>query len=197
MKKVLFSLSLLLGIILPLSAQTTWKIDPVHSKVLFTVSHLVVSEVTGKFNEFDATLVQSGADFAGSVLTATIQAKSIDTENEKRDAHLRSADFFDVENYPEISFVSKSFEKITDSTYKVTGDLSMHGVTRSIVLDVKYNGTIKGPWGNTVAGFKATTALNRTDFGLKWNKPIESGGILVGETVTITLQVEMVKQEKS
>ena len=181
---------------LSLTAQTLWKIDPSHSKVLFTVSHMVVSEVTGKFNDFDAMLVQTGSDFEGSTLTASIKTKSIDTENEKRDAHLRSSDFFNAEKYPEITFVGKSFKKIEGGKYKITGDFTMHGITKTVTLDAKFNGTMKGPWGNTVAGFKATTSVNRNDYGVQWNKALESAGNwLVGENVDITLQIELVKQD--
>jgi len=196
MNKLLsLTIVLLIGT-LPVVAQTTWKIDPVHSKVLFTVSHMVVAEVTGRFNEFDATLVQTNDDFSESKLSATIKTNSIDTDNERRDGHLKSADFFDAEKYPELTFESKSFVKTGENTYTITGDLTMHGITKQVVLDATINGITKSPWGNTVAGFKAETTVNRYDFGLKWNKALEAGGVIVGENVQITLQVELVKQEK-
>jgi polyisoprenoid-binding protein YceI len=196
MKKLLSLLIVLLIAALPVVAQTTWKIDPVHSKVLFTVSHMVVSEVTGRFNEFDATLVQTNDDFSESKLSATIKTNSIDTDNEKRDEHLKSADFFDAEKYPEITFESKSFVKTGENKYTITGNLTMHGITKEVVLDATMNGIVKSPWGNEVAGFKAETTVNRYDFGLKWNKALEAGGVIVGENVKVTLQVELVKQGK-
>jgi polyisoprenoid-binding protein YceI len=196
MKKLLSLLIVLLIAALPVVAQTTWKIDPVHSKVLFTVSHMVVSEVTGRFNEFDATLVQTNDDFSESKLSATIKTNSIDTDNEKRDEHLKSADFFDAEKYPEITFESKSFVKTGENKYTITGNLTMHGITKEVVLHTTMNGIVKSPWGNEVAGFKAETTVNRYDFGLKWNKALEAGGVIVGENVKVTLQVELVKQGK-
>jgi polyisoprenoid-binding protein YceI len=176
------------------SQPTTWKIDPVHSKVLFSVSHMVISEVSGRFNDFDATLVQTKEDFTDSKLSATIKTKSIDTDNDRRDNHLRSADFFDAEKNPEITFVSRKFEKTGKDIYKITGDLTIRGVTKSVVLDMKFNGQVKSPMGNFVAGFKATTTINRMDYGVKWNKTMELGGLIVGENVDITLNVELTKQ---
>jgi polyisoprenoid-binding protein YceI len=173
---------------------TTWKVDAAHSKVMFSVSHMVISDVTGRFKEFDATLVQSKDDLTDSKLSATIKVNSIDTDNESRDKHLKSADFFDAEKNPEIIFVSKNFEKTGKNTYKITGNLTIRGTTKSVVLDTKYNGQMKDPWGNLRIGFKATTTVNRMDFGVKWNKVLEAGGLLVGEDVSITINVELTKQ---
>jgi polyisoprenoid-binding protein YceI len=196
MHKSFLTAVLLAVSVLSLNAQSTWKIDAGHSNVIFTVSHMVISEVTGRFNEFDATLVQTGNDLTGSKLNAKIKASSIITDNEGRDKHLRSADFFDVDKYPEITFVSKSFEKVSENKYKITGDLTMHGVTKTVILDTKFNGQMNDPWGNTKAGFKATTEVNRKDFGLVWNKTLETGGVLVGESVGITINAEMNKEKK-
>jgi polyisoprenoid-binding protein YceI len=196
MYKSFFMSALLAVCAVNLSAQTTWKIDIAHSKVMFNVSHMVIAEVTGRFNEFDATLVQNGNDLTGSKLNANIKVSSINTDNEGRDKHLRSADFFDAEKYPEMTFVSKSFEKVKDNSYKITGDLTMHGVTKTVVLDTKFNGQINDPWGNTKAGFKATSEINRKDFGLAWNKVLETGGLMVGENIGIVINAEMNKEKK-
>ncbi len=175
--------------------QVTWKVDQVHSRVQISVRHMVISEVTGLFNEFDATFVQSADDFSNSKIEAVIKANSIDTNNEKRDNHLRSADFLDAANYPEITFTSTSVEKTGENTYKVTGDLTIRDVTKTVVLDTKYFGEVIDPYGRTRAGFKATTSINRIDYGVSWNALLEGGGLIVSETVGITLNMELVKQE--
>ena len=182
--------------IVTMNAQSSWKVDPAHSKVSFSVSHMVISDVTGRFNDFDATLVQMKDDLSDSKLTATIKTKSIDTDNEGRDKHLKSADFFDAEKFPEITFLGKSFEKTGKDTYKISGDLTMHGATKQVVLDTKFNGQMTDPWGNVRAGFKATGIVNRKDFGIIYNKTLEAGGLLIGEDVGIVINVEMVKEKK-
>jgi len=196
MKKIYLSLFILLATVFMATAQTTWKADVAHSKVQFSISHMVISEVTGRFKDFDATLVQTNDDLSDSKLSATIKVNSINTDNEKRDGHLKSADFFDAEKYPEMTFVSKSFTKSGKDTYKISGDLTMHGITKPVVLDTKFNGQVKDPWGNMIAGFKATTIVNRKDFGIVWNKALETGGVLVGEDVSVTIIVEMQKEKK-
>ncbi len=176
-------------------AQTNWTVDKSHASVGFSVEHLVVSETEGKFRKFDGTLVQANAtDFADAKVNVTIDAASIDTDDEKRDGHLKSAEFFDVAKFPTITFVSTSFKKINDKNYKLTGNLTLHGVTKVVVLDVTYKGTAKDPWGNTHAGFKATGKINRKDFGLTWNAALESGGLVVGEEVTIAINLEFLKK---
>ncbi len=175
-------------------AQSTWTIDGSHSDVSFSVSHLVVSEATGKFKKFDGSLNAKGDDFTDAEITFTIDAASINTEDEKRDGHLKSADFFDVAKYPTITFKSKSFKKVDGNKYKLVGDLTMHGVTKSVELDVVFKGTAKSPWGQTVGAFKLSGAINRLDFGLTWNKTLDNGGLLVGETVNITANIEVVKK---
>ncbi len=176
-------------------AQTNWSVDKSHAKIGFTVEHLVVSDVEGNFKKFDGTLVQpNAADFTGSTVEFTIDANSLDTDEEKRDAHLRSADFFDVAKYPTITFKSTSFTKSGANTYKVTGNLTMHGVTKVVTLDVVYKGTAKDPWGNTHAGFKTTTKIVRKDFGLTYNAALEAGGMVIGETVDILINLEFLKK---
>ncbi|MFQ3597789.1 MAG: YceI family protein [Chloroherpetonaceae bacterium] len=175
-------------------AQSTWTIDGSHSDVSFSVSHLVVSEATGKFKKFDGELKAKSDDFTDAEIAFTIDAASINTEDEKRDGHLKGADFFDVAKYPTITFKSKSFKKVDGNKYKLVGDLTMHGVTKSVELDVLFKGTAKSPWGQTVGAFKLSGAVNRLDFGLTWNKTLDNGGLLVGETVNITANIEVVKK---
>ncbi len=175
--------------------QVTWKVDQVHSRVQIAVRHMVIAEVTGLFNEFDATLVQTAEDFSNSKIKVVIKANSIDTHNEKRDNHLRSADFLDAVKYPEITFTSTSVEKTGENTYKVTGNLTIRDVTKTVVLDTKYFGEVTDPYGHARAGFKATTSINRIDYGVSWNALLEGGGLIVSEAVDITLNMQLVKQE--
>ncbi len=175
-------------------AQSTWTIDGSHSDVSFNVSHLVVSEATGKFKKFDGELKAKNDDFTDAEIAFTIDAASINTEDEKRDGHLRSADFFDVAKYPTITFKSKSFKKVDGNKYKLVGDLTMHGVTKTVELDAVFKGTAKSPWGQTVGAFKLSGAVDRKDFGLTWNKTLDNGGLLVGEIVNITANIEVIKK---
>jgi len=196
MKKIYLSIFILFTTVFVAMAQTTWKADVAHSKVQFSISHMVISEVTGRFKDFDATLIQTNDDLSDSKLSATLKVNSISTDNEKRDGHLKSADFFDAEKFPEITFFSKSFKKLGKDTYKISGDLTMHGSTKPVVLDTKFNGEIKDPWGNMMAGFKATTTVSRKDFGIVYNKALETGGLLIGEDVEVAIIVEMQKGKK-
>ena len=173
--------------------QTRWVIDKAHTKILFTISHMVISDVSGQFHDYEAEILADKPDFSDLKINISIDVKSIDTDNAKRDDHLRSADFFDVAKYPEMTFTSKTMKKTGDKTYQLTGDFTMHGITKEITLDVKYSGTITDPWGNTRAGFKLTGSLNRGDFGLKYNSVMDNGGLLIGEEVNIICNVEIVK----
>src|SRR6185312_16133452 len=161
----------------------TWTVDPAHSEVGFVARHLMVSKVRGSFKELEAT-VSVGDSFDTSSVQATVQLASIDTGSADRDAHLRSADFFDVENHPAMTFVSTSV-----SSDKLVGDLTIKGVTRQVAFDLDFAGVSPDPWGGTRAGFEATTEINRKDFGLTWNVAVEGGGVLVGEKVKIVLDV--------
>lgn len=176
-----------------LSAQTQWTVDPAHTTIGFTVEHLVISEVDGKFKEFDLTVASPSEDWEGSEINFSAKASSIDTDNEKRDGHLQSPDFFNAEAYPELTFESTAFEKIDDETFKLVGNLTMHGVTKKVELEAKHRGTVKDPWGNTKVGWVVNGILNRTDFGLEWNKALESGGLLVGETVNLNINLQLQK----
>ena len=170
-----------------------WKLDKAHSQVKFSVAHLVISEVTGNFRDFDVTLTADKPDFSDAKVDATIKTSSVDTGIENRDKHLRSNDFLNVEKFPEMRFKSTGIEKTGDNTYKITGDLTVRDVTKSVVLDTKFNGTIKGMGGNTTAAFKGTTTINRFDYGVKWDKTIEAGGLIAGKDVEITLLMEFTK----
>ncbi|MBX7151060.1 YceI family protein [bacterium] len=194
-KTVIFSLALLAFSLNIAKAQTRWESDQVHSNAIFTVTHLVVSEVSGHFKEFSASMVSTKDDFSDSKVEATIKVASISTDNEKRDGHLKSEDFFYAEKYPEIKFISKSFTKTGDKTYKITGDLTMRGVTKTIELNAIYKGSVKDPWGNTKTGWTATGSLNRFDYGLNWNSLIEAGGAVVGETVNLQLNIAFVQKK--
>ncbi len=177
-----------------MAQESIWRFDKAHTNVGFKITHMVISDVTGKFQEFDGTLKSGEDDFDGASVEFTIQTASVNTNNEKRDKHLRSKDFFDAKNYPEIKFVSKSFKKTGDNAYKVIGNLTMHGVTKEVTLELTHKGTITDPWGKTRAGFKTTTTLNRYEYGLKYNSAIESGGLLIGKEVQLEINAEIIKQ---
>lgn len=179
------------------NAQTKWTLDKSHSNVNFTVSHMVFSEVTGSFTEFDATITNANDDFAGASITATIKTASINTNNERRDNHLRSNDFLNAEKFPEITFKSTKIEKTGNDSYKITGDLTIRDVKKSVVLDTKFRGTVQDPWGNTKSAFKATTTIDRFEFGTTWNKTIETGGLVAGREVEVTLLLQFAKEKKS
>lgn len=172
---------------------TTYKIDTSHSTVEFSIRHLVIAKVRGRFTDVRGTLELDDADITRSKIQADIVAASINTAEEKRDAHLRSADFFDVESYPLITFTSKAIEQTGSDGYRVTGDLTIHGVTRPIVLDVEDLGRATDPWGNPRVAFTARGSLDRKDYGLSWNQVLEAGGFLVGDRVDISLDVQAVR----
>ena len=193
MKRIL-SLTLALALGLTLQAQSKWSFDKAHSKISFNVEHLVISEVNGQFGTFDGEVTSSSEDFAGSNINFTIEVASIDTDNDRRDGHLKSDDFFNAEKFPEITFKGKSLNKVDGNKYKLTGDLTIRDVTKEVILDVKYGGTVKDPYGNIKAGFKVTGNINRFDYNLKWNAAMESGGLVVGENVEIVGNIELKKE---
>ncbi len=178
---------------LPLKAET-FAIDAGHSEVGFQVRHLV-SQTRGRFNEFSGTVNLDAKNLAGSSVDFTVKAASIDTNVPDRDKHLRSADFFDTDKFPEITFKSKSIKATGKDTYAVTGTLNMHGVSKEITLPVSYLGQAKDPWGGTRAGFEAETTLNRKDFGIVWNKAVDNGGVLLGDDVKVSINLETVKKD--
>jgi polyisoprenoid-binding protein YceI len=174
-------------------ARIAWAIDATHSNVEFSVRHLMIATVKGRFADVTGTIVTDESDPARAEIDVTIAAASVDTRMPQRDEHLRSADFFDVEKFPTLTFRSRSIAP-DGETLKVTGDLTIRGVTREVVLDVTRNGRQADPWGGVREGFEATTKIKRSDFGLTWNQALEAGGVMVGDDVKITLDVELVKQ---
>lgn len=176
-----------------LNAQTKWNFDPAHTVIEFEVSHMVITDVTGKFHSFQGEVTSKNEDFSDSKVSFQIDAASINTENEKRDGHLKSPDFFDVENHPKITFESKSMKKVSGNKYKLTGMFTMNGVSKEITLDAIFNGVARDPWGNTKAGFKVTGSIDREEYGLTWNTPLDNGNLLVGTEVTLICRVQLVK----
>lgn len=174
-----------------LPAAGTWTIDPSHSTVQFVVRHMMVSKVRGRFGNFEGT-INIGEDPLLSAVKVTIDAASVDTRDDKRDEHLRSADFLDVEHYPTLEFVSRKVRDEGAGNYVVEGDLTIRGVTRRVELQVEYLGVAQDPWGGTRAGFEAKTEISRKDFGLEWNLALETGGFVLGDKVQIELGVEAV-----
>lgn len=170
-----------------------WNLDTVHSGINFTVRHMVVSKVRGRFAKFSGSVALDEGDLTRSVVEATIDTSSIDTGTAQRDDHLRSADFFDVERFPEIRFRSTRIEKLGADRYRLTGELTIRDVTRPITLEAEYGGRGKDPWGNERVGFTAKGTLDRKDFGLKWNQVLETGGVLVSDRVEIELEVQAVR----
>jgi polyisoprenoid-binding protein YceI len=170
----------------------TWAIDASHSSVGFVARHLMVTKVRGVFGDVEGTITIADDPFQSSV-RASVDAATVSSGDEKRDAHLRSADFFDVEQYPRIEFVSKKVEARGD-TFALTGDLTVHGVTREVTWDLEYEGTVQDPWGGTRAGFSATIEVNRKDWGLEWNMALEAGGLVVSDKVRLNVEIEAVKQ---
>lgn len=173
----------------------TWQIDPAHTNVEFTVRHMMISNVKGQFQKTNGTITANGTDPASAKIDATIDATSINTRVDKRDAHLKSPAFLDVDKFPTITFKSTKVEAEGPNKWKVTGDLTLHGVTKPVVLEVEGSGDpITDPMGNTRAGASATTKISRKDFGIVWNQPMETGGVLVGDEVAISIDVEAIKK---
>ena len=196
MKSLVILASALLAVSVATAQPTVWKTDAVHSNVSFAIDYMVLTEVTGNFKEFSATMTTDGENLEKGSVNVTLKTASINTENDKRDGHLRSADFFDAEKYPEISFVSKSIQKGEGNQYKIAGDLTMHGVTKPVTIDAKYMGQVKDMRGNIRQGFKGTTTINRDEFGVKYNATLETGGVLLGSNVTVTINVQFIKQQQ-
>ena len=182
------------AIAIPPTATTAWNIDPVHTVAEFKVKHMMISNVKGQFTTVTGVMTLDEADVTRSRIEASIQAASVNTRDAQRDAHLKSADFFDVEKFPTLSFKSTRVTRSGDGELAVTGDLTIHGVTRQVAFAVEGpTPPAKDPWGNTRVGLSATTRISRKDFGLTWNAGLETGGFLVGDEVTVTLDVQFVK----
>lgn len=174
-------------------AADTWTTDAAHSEVTFKIRHLM-SKVTGRFDTFNGTITTDFANLANSSVRFEIDAASINTNNEDRDKHLRSPDFFDVANHPKITFESSAITKTGDSSFDVTGTLTMRGVAKTITIPVAFLGAAQDPWGNTKAGFELGTSLDRKDYGVSWNKALDTGGILLGDDVEIAINLQAAKQ---
>ena len=172
----------------------TWNVDPTHSGIEFTVKHLGIATVRGRFGEFEGQLVM-GDDPSQAKATGTVRAAAVDTNEPARDDHLRSADFFDVANYPEITFESTEIKQVDESVYHVTGDLTLHGVTKPITLHAESSGTEQDPWGNTRVGIEASGEVSRGDYGMKFNQALGSGNMMVSDRVRINLDISAVKQD--
>lgn len=195
MKRIIASVATLIVLSIPgMAIASTWNLDPDHSNVGFKVRHLMISNVKGNFEKFTGTIDINDKDVTKSTVQVSIDTNSISTNVQKRDEHLRSADFFDVAKYPTMTFVSKKVAKAGKNKLKVTGYLTLHGITKEVVLDVEGpSSESKDPWGNIRKGATATTKINRKDFGLVWNAALETGGVAVGDEVTIVLETEMTK----
>ncbi|MEI7810992.1 MAG: YceI family protein [Ignavibacteria bacterium] len=175
--------------------QADWNIDVAHSKVQFSVSHMLISEVIGYFKKFDARINAADDELQNANIEFTIDVSSINTDNEARDNHLKSDDFFNAEKFPKITFKGKSLKKVGEGRYKLTGDFTMRDITKQIELDVVHGGTIKDPYGKIRSGYKISGTVNRLDYNLKWNKLMETGGAMVGREVSILCNIEIVKEK--
>ena len=170
-----------------------WTIDPAHSKIGFKVKHLMISNVMGNFRDFEGQVTTNGNDLSTANISFSLNSASVDTEMADRDTHLKSADFFDVGNYPKITFIGSGLKDIGDDMYELTGDLVIKGVTKKVVLPVEFGGLMTDPWGNVKAGFSIGGKINRKEWGLKWNAALEAGGVLLSDEVKIICDVQLVK----
>jgi polyisoprenoid-binding protein YceI len=177
-----------------MATKTKWEIDSSHSEIAFKVKHLMMINVKGVFKEFNSSIYTTGNDLTTAEIDFWMNPNSLETNDEKRDEHLRSSDFFDTKNHKEITFRSNTVEKKDDSHYELWGDLTIKGITKRIKLDVEFEGMQKDPWGNEVAGVSVNGKINRKDWELNWNAPLETGGVLVGDTVNIECELELKKQ---
>ncbi len=174
--------------------KTKWNLDPTHSEIGFKVKHMMITNVSGSFGKFDVTAETEGDDFSTATIGFAADVNTVSTGNADRDTHLKSADFFDASNHPELTFKAVKFEKKDDENYALSGDLTIRDVTRPVKLNVEFGGIGKDPWGNERAGFTITGKINRTDFKLNWNAALETGGVLVSEEVKLFGELELVKQ---
>ncbi len=172
---------------------TKWAVDPAHSKVGFKVKHLMISNVLGSFREFSGTTTTEGDDFSTAAISFSVNTASVDTEMADRDGHLKSPDFFDTASYPEMTFEGTGLKVTGDDTYDLTGDLTIKGVKKPVTLSVEFGGVMNDPWGNVKAGFSINGKINRKDWGLNWNAALEAGGLLVGEEVKLSVDLELAK----
>lgn len=174
-------------------SKSKWQLDPTHSSVDFSVKHMMFATVKGAFKQFDATIEADPTDLTTAHIQFAVDTASVDTRNDDRDGHLRSADFFDVENYPQLTFKSTKIEKTGENEYNVTGDLTIKDVTKTETFTVKFEGQGQDPWGNQKAGFGVDGTIDRSKYGLTWNAALETGGVLVGDKINISLQIQAAK----
>ena len=171
-----------------------WVIDPTHSEIGYKVKHMMFTNVSGKFQNFNASIETNGDDFENAQIEFSGDINSVTTGNADRDGHLLSPDFFDAEQFPKITFEATSFKKIDEGDFTLTGNLSLHGVTKAITLETEFSGLMQDPWGNTKAGLSLTGKINRKDWNLNWNSALETGGVLVGEEVKLAIDLQFIKQ---
>ena len=195
MKTVLFAAALAAFTFISNAQTTKWEFDKVHSNINFVATHMVISKVTGNFSSYKGTMLSDKDDFTDAKIDFTIDVASINTGNEQRDNHLKSDDFFNAEKFPTITFKGKSLKKVSGNNYKLTGDLTIRDVTKTVDLDVTFGGIIKDPYGNTRAGFQIAGTVDRFDYNLKWNAAIETGGLVVGKEIKIDCAVELIRQK--
>lgn len=175
-------------------ATTKWALDPTHSEIGFKVKHMMFTNVSGSFKKFEASATSDDDSFENASFEFSGAIDSISTNNTDRDNHLKSAEFFDAEKYPKLAFTSTSFTKNSDGDYTLKGNLSLHGETKPVTLDVEFGGTAKDPWGNIKAGFSITGKINRKEWGLTWNAALETGGVMVSEEVKLNIELQFIKQ---
>ena len=175
------------------TGKTKWVFDPSHTKINFKVKHLMISNVRGTFDKFEGEVYTNGNDFSGAEINFKVFTNSVSTQEEQRDAHLKSPDFFDSEKYPEMTFRSASMKDLGDETYELEGILKIKDIEKTVKLDVEFGGLMKDPWGNEKAGFTVEGKINRKDWGLNWNAVLEAGGVMVGDEIRITCDVELLK----
>ncbi|WHT39035.1 YceI family protein [Myroides odoratus] len=174
--------------------KSIWVLDPTHSEIGFKVKYMMFTNIAGKFTSIQAVIENENDNFETSTISFTAEANSIDTNNGDRDKHLRSAEFFDVENYPKLSFKSTKIEKNKEGEYTIHGDLTIKDQTQRIVLAAAYSGLMKDPWGNTKAGISLTGKINRKEFGLTWNSALETGGVLVGDDIQLMAEIQLIRK---
>ncbi|MFZ3578720.1 YceI family protein [Virgibacillus sp. DJP39] len=175
-------------------AKVKWNVDAAHSSLEFVVKHMMISKAKGVFNDFDAVIEADPDNLEDATIQFTVDIASIDTRKKERDEHLRSGEFFDVENHPKMTFAATDIKKKSDSNYDVTGELTIRGTKKPVTFDVEYEGSGKDPWGQEVAGFSGSTKISRKEFGLTWNAALETGGVMIGDEVKINIEIEAIKE---
>jgi len=194
MKKYIVLSLLILLCALPLLSQDTWRLDKSHSHIEFTITHMLISEVTGRFTDFDVSMTSNGGDLSGGSIETIIQTASINTDNESRDGDLRGGSFFNSDTFPTATFKSTKIEKAGESKFNVSADLTIRGITKPVVMNVKYLGTVTDGRGRVKTGWKGTATINRFDYNVMWDRKLDSGGLVVSKEVELTLRLEMVKK---